>query len=220
MSNKSLGLSDELHQFVLDVSVREPEVLRELREETARHPESEMQIAPEQGQFMALMCRLIGARRTLEVGVYTGYSSLSVGLVLPEDGQVVGLDIEPEYTKVAERYWEKAGIRERLDLRHGPAEQLLDELLEQGEAGAFDFAFIDADKTGYDAYYERCLQLVRSGGLIALDNMLRDGRVANPSPDDTSTQAIVELSQKLRHDERVDISLVPIADGVTLARKK
>ncbi len=219
MSTRSIGLSDALHQYLLDVSLREPDVMRRLRAETAQHPESDMQIALEQGQFMQLLVRLMDAKKTLEVGTFTGYSALAVALTLPDDGQLVACDVSEDYTRVARRYWKEAGIDRKIDLRIAPAVETLDALLDDGHAGTFDFAFIDADKPSYDAYYERALQLVRSGGLIVLDNMLRGGRVVDPNPDDASTQAIAQLNRKLRGDDRIDLSLIPVADGLTLALK-
>lgn len=220
MSNKSIGLSDALHSYLLENGLREPDVMRRLRDETAQHPESNMQIAPEQGQFMALLARMLGARRTLEIGTFTGYSALAVARVLPDDGQLVACDVSEEYTAVARRYWQEAGVAGQIDLRIAPAIETLDALLNDGQAGSFDFAFIDADKTSYDAYYERSLTLLRSGGLVALDNVFRNGKVTDPPPDDESTQAIDALNQKIAGDERVHLSMVPIADGLTLALKK
>jgi predicted O-methyltransferase YrrM len=220
MSNRTLNVTDQLYEYLLSVSVREPEILRQLREETAQHPMGQMQIAPEQGQFMALLVQLIGAKKTLEVGVFTGYSSLTVALVLPSDGQLVACDVSEEYTAIARRYWEKAGIAHKIDLRIAPALDTLDQLLADGQANQFDFAFIDADKSGYDAYYERSLQLVRPGGLIAVDNVLWSGRVADPKEADHRTAKIRALNEKLYADDRIDLSLVPIADGLTLARKR
>lgn len=220
MSNRSIGLSDALHQYLLDVSLREPDVMRRLRAETAEHPDSHMQIAPEQGQFMQLLVRLMGAQKTLEVGTFTGYSALAVARALPDDGQLVACDISEDYTRIARRYWQEAEVDHKIDLRIAPAVETLDALLEDGHAGTFDFAFIDADKTQYDVYYERSLALVRSGGLIMLDNVLRHGRVVDPAPDDTSTQAIVRLNEKIRADERIHLSLIPVADGLTLALKR
>lgn len=218
MSNRSLGLSDELYDYLLRYGVREPDILRRLREETAQHPESQMQIAPEQGQFMALLVRMMGARRILEIGVFTGYSSTAVALAMPDDGCLVACDVSEEYTAVARRYWEEAGVAGRVELRIGPAAETLDALL--AEDAAFDFAFIDADKAQYDLYYERVLSLLRTGGVVALDNMFRGGRVADPSVTDKGTEAIRALNEKIHQDDRVDVSLVPIADGVTLARKR
>lgn len=221
VSNRSHGLSDAFHNYLLEASLREPPVLERLREETRQHPRSEMQVAPEQGQFMRFMATLIGARRTLEVGVFTGYSALSVALALPEGGRVVGCDVSPDYTSVAERYFEEAGLRERLDLRLGPATQTLDALLEDEGEGGFDLAFIDADKEQYDAYYERCLRLVRPDGLLLLDNVFRGGRVADPPEEvDESVQATQQLNAKLKDDERIDLTMLPVADGLTLARKR
>jgi len=220
MSRQSLGLSDELHEYLLSVSLRESEVMRALREETAAHPKSDMQIAPEQGQFLQLLVRMIGARRTIEIGVFTGYSALAVAEALPPNGQVVACDISDEYTQTARRYWQKAGVAETIDLRIAPALDTLDALLDDGRAGAFDFAFIDADKTEYDGYYERCLRLLRPGGVIALDNMLRGGQVAEEEPENESVRAIQDLNTKLHTDDRIHLSLLPLADGVTLAMKK
>ena len=220
MSTRSIGLSDALHQYLLDVSLREPAVMRRLRAETAEHPKSNMQIAPEQGAFMQLLVRMLGARRTLEIGTFTGYSALAVALALPADGQVVACDISEDYTRMARRYWTEAGVADKIDLRIAPALDTLDDLLGDGQAGTFDFAFIDADKTQYDAYYERSLQLLRPGGLAVLDNVLRDGRVTDPDPDDESTRAIQRLNKKLHTDQRVHLSMIPVADGLTLALKK
>lgn len=220
MSNQTIGLSDELNSYIRSRTLREPAVLRKLREETARHPESQMQVAPEQGQFMAMLIKLIGVRRALEIGVFTGYSSTAVALALPPDGRIVACDVSEEYTSVARRYWEEAGIAHKIDLRIAPAVQTLDTLIDANEQGRFDFAFIDADKVSYDVYYERTLPLLRAGGLILFDNALRGGRVADPAPEDASTQAIVALNDKLCGDERIDIAMVPIADGLMMARKR
>ncbi len=220
MSNQTIGLSDELNSYIREHTLREPSVLRRLRDETARHPESQMQIAPEQGQFMSMLIKLMGARRTLEIGVFTGYSSTAVALALPPDGRLVACDVSEEYASVARRYWKEAGIAHKIDLRIAPAVQTLEALIEEGEERTFDFAFIDADKVSYDAYYERTLILLRAGGLILFDNALRGGRVADPAPDDESTKAIAFLNTKLCEDERVDIAMVPIADGIMMARKR
>ncbi|MGC8713715.1 MAG: class I SAM-dependent methyltransferase [Leptodesmis sp.] len=220
MSNQTLGLSDRLAEYLKSVSLREPEVLTELRQETSHHPMSTMQIAPEQGQFMALLVQLMGARKTLEIGVFTGYSALVVALALPADGKVVACDVNEEFTAIARRYWEKAGVTNKIDLHLAPALETLDQLLASAQANTFDFAFIDADKSNYDNYYERALQLVRPGGLIAIDNVLWSGAVADPQIQDTRTNAIRALNQKLHQDERVTLSLIPIADGLTLALKR
>lgn len=203
---------------MLSISLREPEVLRQLREETAHDENANMQISPEQGQFMALLVKLLGAKRTLDIGVYTGYSSLCVSLVLPEDGRVTACDINNEWTDIAKRYWQKAGVANKIDLRLAPALETLQILLEQGENN-FDFAFVDADKVNYDQYYEYCLELIRPGGLIVIDNVLWGGAVADTSINDDYTRAIRALNKKIHADPRVETSLIPIADGLTLARK-
>jgi predicted O-methyltransferase YrrM len=220
MSNRSLGLEPLLYDYLLQVGVREPEILAQLRAETASHPMAQMQIAPEQGQLMALLVQLIGARRTLEIGVFTGYSALVVALALPADGQVVACDVSEEYTAIARRYWQQAGVADKIDLRIAPALDTLDALLSAGGADGFDFAFIDADKSSYDAYYERSLQLVRPGGLIAIDNVLWSGQVADPAVQDNRTNHIRALNQKLHQDPRITLALVPVADGLTLAIKR
>ncbi len=220
MLKKALGLDDRLYEYLLSVSLREADILRQLREETASLPGAIMQIAPEQGQFMALLIQLLGATKTIDVGVFTGYSSLSVALALPPNGKVVACDVSEESTAVARRYWEAAGVADKIDLRLAPALETLDQLLADGQAETFDFAFIDADKGNYEGYYERSLQLIRPGGLIAIDNVLWSGEVADPQVQDNRTQAIRAINKKLHHDERVTLSLVPIADGLTLALKR
>lgn len=220
MTKKTLGLDNQLYDYFLSVSVRQPDILRRLREETANHPNATMQISPEQGQFMALLVQLMGAKKTLEIGVFTGYSSLAVALALPPDGKIIACDVSEEYTNVARRYWQEAGVAEKIDLRIAPALDTLDLLLTSGEEESFDFAFIDADKGNYQEYYERCLKLIRPGGLIAIDNVLWSGRVADSQVQDQSTQAIRKFNEKLFQDERVTISIVPIADGLTLALKR
>lgn len=220
MSSKSIGLSDQLHQYLLNHCHPEPRVLQRLRAETQELDEADMQIAPEQGPFMAMLVNMLGAKRTLEVGVFTGYSSTCVALALPDDGHITACDVSEEYTAIARRYWKEAGVEDRIDLRIGPAVDTLGALLDEGRAGTYDFAFIDADKPSYGTYYEHALQLVRRGGVIALDNMLRHGRVLNPDPDDAKTIAIAALNDRIAADDRVDVSIVPIADGVTLARKR
>ena len=220
MPKKTIGLENQLYNYLLSNSLREAEILRQLRQETANHPYGTMQISPEQGQFMALLVQLLGAKKTLEVGVFTGYSSLCVALALPKDGKAIACDISEEYTAIARRYWQIAGVADKIDLRIAPALETLDKLLAEGEAGTFDFAFIDADKENYEGYYERSLQLIRKGGLIAVDNVLWGGRVADSQVQDSSTQAIREFNQKLHQDQRVNLSMVPIADGLTLALKR
>ena len=220
MSKKTLGLNNQLYDYLLSVSLREPDILRELRQETTRHSLAVMQIAPDQGQFMALLVQLLGATKTLEIGVFTGYSTLCVALALPPTGKIVACDVSEEYTRVARRYWQKAGVADKIDLRLAPALETLDQLLTDGQAETFDFAFIDADKVNYEGYYERSLQLIRPGGLIAIDNVLWFGRVTDPQDQDKSTLAIRAFNEKLHHDERVSLSLVPIADGLTLALKR
>lgn len=220
MTTKAIALDDSIYQYLLSVTLREPEVLQQLRQETASHPYAMMQIAPDQGQFLALLVQLIGAKKTLEVGVFTGYSSLSVALALPEDGKVIACDVSEEYTAIARRYWQLAGVSDRIDLRIAPALETLDQLLADGQAGNFDFAFIDADKTNYQNYYERSLQLLRPGGLIAIDNVLWSGKVADPQVQDENTVALRAFNKKLYQDDRVSLSMVPIADGLTLAFKR
>ena len=220
MSNRTIALDDALHAYMLSVSVREPPLLARLREETAGLPDARMQIAPEQGQFMALLVRLVGARRAIEVGTFTGYSALCVAEALPSDGRLVALDVSAEWTAIARRYWADAGVADRIDLRLAPAADSLDRMIADGEAGTLDFAFIDADKDNYELYFERCLTLVRPGGLIAVDNVLWNGRVAEAAHDDKDTVAIRAFNAARRDDTRVDLSLVPIGDGLTLARKR
>src|SRR5262245_13970305 len=219
MTRKTLNLDDRLYRYLVAHGVREHPAQAALREETARHPHGGMQISPEQGQLMALLVGLIGARRTLEIGVFTGYSALCVALALPAGGRVVACDVSDEYTRIARRYWQQAGVADRIDLRLGPAVATLDALLANGEAGRFDFAFIDADKPSYDAYYERCLRLLRTNGLIAIDNVLWGGAVAKEAHD-ADTAALQALNDKLFRDERVDVAMLPLSDGLTLARKR
>jgi len=219
MSNKTFTLSDELYAYLFENSVREPDILRRLREETARDSMARMQIAPEQGQLMQLLVRLMGARRYLEVGVFTGYSSLAVALALPAEGRIVACDVSDKWTKVARQYWVEAGVAGKIDLRLAPAAETLDGLIAAGAAGSFDFAFIDADKTSYSGYYERALTLVRAGGLVGIDNTLWEGRVADPKARDADTQAIRDFNRHLRDDRRVHLCLVPIGDGLSLALK-
>ena len=219
MSNRTLAISESIYQYLCDHSLREDPILKELRDHTYDMEERAMQIAPEQGQFMQMLIKLIGAKNTIEVGVFTGYSSLAIALALPEDGRIVACDVNPQYTSVAEKFWVNAGVREKIDLRIGPARGTLSELISDGLTGNFDFAFIDADKVNYDHYYELCLQLIRPGGLITVDNVLWGGATADDSINDTDTTSIRALNDKLHRDERIDLSLVPIGDGLTLAMK-
>jgi predicted O-methyltransferase YrrM len=220
MSTRSLGLEPRLYDYLLTVSVRELPILAELRAETAQLPSAGMQISPEQGQLMRLLVETLGARRALEIGVFTGYSSTCVALALPEDGELIACDVSEEYTAVARRYWRRAGVERRIRLELAPALATLDRLLASGQAETFDFAFIDADKENYAAYYERTLRLLRRGGLLAIDNVLWDGNVANADDQRSSTVAIRALNAQLHADERVSISLVPIGDGLFLVRKR
>lgn len=220
MSKSILPIDDRLYDYILANWLRETPLMRRLREETSRMPMSMMQISPDQGQFMAMLVELIGARRALEIGSFTGYSALAVASSMGPQGRLVCCDISEEYTAVARRYWQEAGLADRIELKLGPALVTLDALLTKGEAGKFDFTFIDADKTNYDGYYERALRLVRPGGLIAIDNTLWDGAVADTTKTDEDTVAIRRLNAKLLEDERVTISLVPIGDGLTLARRR
>jgi predicted O-methyltransferase YrrM len=220
MSNIHTPIDPPLWDYIRNVSLREHDVLRRLREATASHPHVSCQIAPEQGQFMQLLMHLIGAKRTIEVGVFTGYSSTAVALALPDDGKIVACDVNKDWTGMARKFWREAGVEKKIDLHLGPATETLDKLLAEGQAGKFDFAFIDADKENYDAYYECALQLVRRGGLIGIDNVIWHGRVIDPEAEDPDTKAIRALNQKLHTDERVWLSLVPIGDGLTLACKR
>ena len=220
MSSRTFTLPDALYDYLVSVSLRETDVLRQLRKETAALPRAHMQIAPEQGQFMALLVGLAGARRCLEVGVFTGYSTLCVAAALPPDGRVVACDVNEAWTAIARRYWREAGVAERIELHLAPALETLGRLLAEGQAGSFDFAFIDADKPNYWNYFERALELLRPGGMIAVDNTLWYGRVADTSNHDDETEAIRDFNRRLHDDVRVDLSLVPIGDGMTLARKR
>ena len=219
MSSRTLNLDDTLYDYFLQHSIREQAAQTELRELTQQHPHAGMQVCAEQAQFMAMLVTLTGARRAVEVGVFTGYSALAVALALPQDGRLLACDINDEFTKIGMPFWQQAGVAHKIDLQIAPALTTLDARLAAGEAGQYDFAFIDADKRSYDAYYERCLRLLRTGGLIAIDNTLWSGAVANPSQD-IDTVALQMLNIKLHGDERVDMSLLPIGDGLTLARKR
>jgi predicted O-methyltransferase YrrM len=219
MSRRTLNLDDRLSAYLLDVTLREHPEQAALREATLGHPGAHMQISPEQGQFMQLLVKLMGARRALEVGTFTGYSALTVALALPGDGHLLACDLSEAYTAIGRPFWARAGVAERIELVLGPALDTLDARLSGGEAGTYDFAFIDADKTSYDGYFERCLRLLRPGGLIAIDNVLWSGRVAQPEKD-ADTTALHKLNLKLHGDERVDLSMLPVGDGLTLARKR
>lgn len=220
MSSKTFTLSEGLHQYLLDASLRDHPVLAELRRVTLADPMARMQISPEQGQFMALLVKLMGAKRCLEVGVFTGYSSLCVAMALPEDGRIIACDVSEDWTRIGREHWAKAGVTHKIDLRLAPALETLDALIASGLTGSFDFCFIDADKTNYRGYYERALQLLRVGGLIAIDNTLWSGKVAEPDNTEPDTVALRELNAFLKTDQRVELSLLPIGDGLTLALKK
>ncbi|HEX5339313.1 MAG TPA: class I SAM-dependent methyltransferase [Gammaproteobacteria bacterium] len=220
MSNRTLSMTDELYEYLLRVSLREPPLLKRLRDETAQHPRHGMQISPEQGQFMQMLVRLSGAKRCIEVGVFTGYSSLAVALALPDEGRIIACDVSEEYTAVARRYWKEAGVEKKIDLRLAAATETLDKLLDQGEAGRYDFAFIDADKANYANYYQRILELLRPGGLIAVDNVLWSGGVIDGKDKSEDTVAIRAFNEALCADQRIELSMLPIGDGLTLARKR
>ena len=220
MSATTLTLTDAIREYLLAVSVREPPLLARLREETQRMPSGGMQISPEQGRFMAFLVELVGVRRYLEVGVFTGYSSLAVALAMPPDGRIVACDRSEEWTSVARRYWREAGVSDKVELRIGFALDTLDELLESGARGTFDFVFVDADKESALEYYERGLELLRRGGLFAFDNALWAGRVADPKNDEPSTLGVRALNSRVSNDPRVSATLVPIGDGLLLATKR
>lgn len=219
MSRTTNALPDSIYQYLCSVSLREPAVLAELREVTRTLPRASMQLSPEEGQFIGLLIRMIGARKCLEVGVFTGYSSTCIASAMPPEGRLIACDVNDEWTAIARRFWDKAGVADRIDLRLGPGIDILDALLAGGHAGTFDFAFIDADKGNYLNYYERALKLVRSGGLVAIDNTLWYGKPADPGNHDPDTEAIREVNRRVHADMRVTMSLVPIGDGLTLALK-
>ncbi|HEV2332258.1 MAG TPA: class I SAM-dependent methyltransferase [Gammaproteobacteria bacterium] len=220
MSNRTIVMSDPLYEYLLGASLRELPLLKRLREETARHPRATMQISPEQGQFMQLLVKLLGAKRCIEVGVFTGYSSLCVALALPQDGRLLACDVSEEFTSVARRYWKEAGVEARIELKLAPALKTLDTRIEAGEAGTHDLAFIDADKSNYSGYYERILKLLRPGGLVLVDNVLWSGAVIDEQDKTEDTAAIRAFNEMVKRDERVDVSMLPVGDGLTLARKR
>lgn len=221
MSRETIALTNALRDYMRATWLREPPILARLREETGSLGDvARMQIAPEQGQFMGFLVELTGARKALEIGTFTGYSALAMALALPADGRLVACDLSAEWTLIARRFWAEAGVAEKIDLRLGAALETLDGLLATGEAETFDVAFIDADKEGYDTYYERVLRLLRRGGLVMIDNVFRGGRVADRDPEHAATRTIHELNRKMRRDERVSLAIVPIGDGLTLARKR
>lgn len=220
MSKRTLSVTEDIHRYLVEHSVREPEVLARLRSVTGVMPDANMQIGPEQGQFMAMLVKLIGARRCLEVGVFTGYSSLAVALALPEEGRIVACDVNEKWTDIARQFWREAGVDNKIELKLQPASRTLEELIAANEAGTYDFAFIDADKTGYAGYYEQVLTLLRPGGLMTVDNTLWSGKVADDKEQDADTLALRAFNDKVHRDERVDVSLVPIGDGLTLVRKR
>jgi caffeoyl-CoA O-methyltransferase len=219
MSRVYTPITSEMADYIRSVSLREPEALRREREETDNHPQASMQIAPEQGQFLHFMARVVGARRALEIGVFMGYSSSWVALALPPDGKLVACDVSEEYTSRARRTWAEAGVQDKIELHLRPALETLDSLIGKGQSGAFDFAFIDADKSNYWNYYERALKLVRTGGLILIDNVLWHGNVIDAGDRTTDTEAIREFNRKIHADERVAISLATVGDGLMLACK-
>jgi predicted O-methyltransferase YrrM len=220
MARTSIGISDDLHEYVIAHGVREPAIFRRLREETAALPQATMQIAPDQGAFLAMLVGLIEAKRCIELGTFTGYSSLAVALAMPPEGRIVCCDVSDEWTSIARRYWAEAGVADRVDLRLGPALATLDELIAGGAAGTFDFAFIDARKSEYPDYHERIVQLLRTGGLAVYDNVLWGGAVLDERQDDPDTLGIRRLNERIGLDERVEVSMLPFADGLTLARKR
>jgi len=220
MSARTLTITPALHEYLTRVGVRESKTAAALREETAKLPMALMQISPEQAAFMQLIVKLLGVRRALEVGTFTGYSALAVAEAMPADGKLIACDVSDEWTSMGKRHWAAAGVAHKIDLRLAPAVTTLDQLLASGHADTFDFAFIDADKSNYDHYYERALKLVRVGGLIGIDNTLWNGAVVDASRQDADTKAIRALNEKVHGDSRVDVVLMPIGDGLTLARRR
>jgi len=219
MSTHSISVDERLRNYMLDVSLREHPELRALRDETAKHEMARMQVSPEQGQLMQMLIRMLGATNCIEVGTFTGYSALAVALALPDDGKLVACDISEEYTKIGIPFWERAGVAGKIDLRIAPATETLDAMIAVGETGSYDFAFIDADKPGYPDYFDRCLTLMRIGGVIAVDNIFMGGGVADPDADSDNVVAMRNFNALIKDDNRVELSLIPIGDGLTLARK-
>jgi predicted O-methyltransferase YrrM len=217
---RAVTMNETLYKYIIDHSLRDDPIMKELREETAKLPMAMMQIGADQGQFMALLTKLVGAKQCLEIGVFTGYSSLAVARALPKDGRIIACDVSEEWTSIARKYWKKAGVEDKIDLRIGPALGTLDTLISLRQTERFDMAFIDADKTNYLAYYERCIELVKKGGLILVDNTLWSGDVANPDNQKPDTVALRAFNDALHHDERIDLALIPVGDGITLARKR
>jgi predicted O-methyltransferase YrrM len=220
LSNKTFTLSDQLHEYLLSVSPDEPAILRQLRRETAHDPKHSMQIAPEQGIFFQFLVKVFGVRRALEIGVYTGYSALSVALAMPDDGRLIACDVSKAWTDIGRRYWKEAGVSGKIDLRLGPALDTLDALIRDGRDGEFDFVFIDADKSNYWNYLERSLVLLKVGGVIAVDNVLWSGKVADSTTDDQDARAIDAFNRRLKLDSRIIFSMIPLADGITLVTKR
>ena len=220
MARTNEYLPEQIHDYLTSVSVREPAILARLREETASQPLATMQVPPEHGQFLALLVQMTGAINTIEIGTFTGYSSLAVALALPAGGRVIACDVSEEYTSIARRYWKEAGVDHMIDLRLKPALETLNELLKEGLQNHFDMAFIDADKANYDGYYEHALQLIRPGGVIVIDNVLWHGRIVDAATNDADTLALRALNKKLHGDSRVSISMLPLSDGVTLVCKR
>jgi len=219
MSARTIAMTDKLYDYMLDVSLREPEVMTALRAETAKHPMGRMQISPEHAQFMQMLVKILGAKKCIEVGTFTGYSALAVALALPKKGKLVCLDISDEYTSIGKPFWEQAGVAKKIDLRIGPAKKSLNKMIKKGESGKYDFAFIDADKGGYPDYFERCLKLLKTGGVIACDNIFMNGDVVDGRKRGGNAVAMRAFNELLKNDKRVDLSLIPIGDGLTLARK-
>ena len=220
MSSDTLQLTAQLYEYLHKVSLREPEILQQCREETAKHPRAAMQISPEQGQFMSMLVKLLDVRKVIEIGVFTGYSSTAMALAMAEDGHIDACDIDEDFTAIARKYWAAAEVESKIELHLAPALDSIDRFKESGKSNTYDLAFIDADKANYIHYYEGCLDLIRPGGVVLVDNVLWDGYVADPTYDDPDTEGIRKLNLHLHQDERVDISMLPVGDGLTLARKR